>query len=287
MKIEKRRVIALLLLFVICSPFALTLREVGKPITQPPTTPDVIFSPYAYEHQNAFFQRGDEQACILEDYIRDIESGEKISLYPYSYFNTFCTLPMGKEESGNVQNGNVSYDFRILNNSLEILSINFYSNKNWCILYQENGYLYEKHTGSGWRFDGENMICELPQEVSFFDPISISGINGCGIVLLSSDDPGLEADIQVYIPTNNGWTMARFVMPDGTETNYIQGYVRRREDQSIRYSTNPSVGTMELCIENQEGHYELYQVSYSENDTLLLTTDGAEIAYESILNWKY
>ena len=287
MKIEKRRGIALLLLFVICFPFALTLREVGKPITQPPTTPDVIFSPYAYEHQNVYFQRGDEQACILEDYIRDIESGEKVSLYPYSYFNTFCALPMNKEESGNLQNGKVSYEFRIFNNSLEILSINFYSNKNWCTLYQENGYLYEKPVGSGRRSDGENMICELPQEVSFFDPISISGISGCGVVLLSSDDPGLEANIQVYISTNAGWTKAKFIMPDGTETNCIRGYVRRREDQSTRYSTNPLVGTMELCIENQEGHYELYQASYSENDILLLTTEGAEIAHESILNWKY
>lgn len=287
MKTKKRRGIALLLLFVICFPFVLTVREAGKSIMQPPTTPDVIFSPYVYEHQYENFQRGDEQACILIDYIRDIESGEKISLYPYSNFNTFCTLPMAKEESGNLKNGYVNYEFRISNNSLEILSINFYSNEKLYTLYQEDGCLYEKHVGSGWWSDGENVICELSEKFCFFDPINILGLKGCGVVLLSSDDPGLESDIQVYIPTNKGWSMAKFVMPEGTETNCIRGYVRRREDQSTRYSTDPSAGAMELCIENQEGYYELYQVTYSENDILLLTTDGTEIAHESILNWKY
>ena len=257
-------------------------------LLQPLPTPEVIFSPYIHERQYDEFQRGNEQANIMVDYIRDFEGKIAVSLYPYSHYNADCTLPMSTEEAGYYKIRNVSYKFQLSDNRFQILSVEFFSDRHWRRLFEEDGTLYEQRIDSSWPFNGKSKICDLPSEFSFYDPISISGLGGCGIIVLSSNDPGVEAEIIIYVPTEKGWSQTQFVLPNGSKMECVKGYIRRQEDHSAPNSTNATVGKIELCLKSQNAEsYEVYQVTYSEGNLILASDNSTQITDDILLNWKY
>lgn len=287
---KAKRFFVLLLLGLFTLPYFLLMWKTAQTMTQPAPTVYAISSPYAQEHRYEEFLRNGMEARILVDIIRDVDREINVSLYPYSHFNAFCELPMSIEGAGYYRigtGGKVGYEFYLSENYFHITSIEFLANQAYRRLLEEDGILYEQRINGSWPFNGKTVICELPSEVGFYDPISISGLHGCGIVLFSSEDPGLESDIQVYVPAKKGWTLAKFVTPDGIETEQIRGYVRRQEEPSDRHLTSSLIGTMELCMANQEGQYELYQVAYLD-DTLVLTVNSdISVTDDDLLNWAY
>lgn len=288
MKTKTRKFLALLLLGLISLPLIFSAWGSIHTLLQPLPTPEVIFSPYIQESHCDEFQRGDELANIVVDYIRDSEGKIRVSLYPYSHCNANCKLPMTIEETGYYQIRNVGYKFQISDHRFQILSIKFFSDRHWQRLFEEDGTLYAQRTDSSWPFNRKSMICDLSSEFGFYDPIAISGLDGCGIIVLSSDDPGVETEIIAYVPTKKGWSQTQFVLPNGSKMEYVKGYVRRQEDHSTRYSTSVTVGKMELCLKSQEDEsYEIYQVVYSEGVLILTPNNSIEITDDILLNWKY
>lgn len=285
---KSKRLLAVLLLALFSLPFLFSAWNTVQVLTRPRPTPDVIFSPYVQEGQYEKIQRGGQQVDIPGDSIRNIESGVRASFYPYSHYNVCCTLPMTVEETVGYQIRRVNYEFQFSENRLQISSIEFYVDEHWRRLFEENGKIYEQRTDSSWPFNGKTEICDLSPEVGFYDPIDISGLGGCGVILLSSEDPGVMTEIRVYVPTSKGWAQAQFLLPDGSRAECIEGYVRRWEDYSARGSANKMVGKMELCLKNGDtGLYELHQVTYSEGVLALAPDNSVEITDDSLLHWNY
>lgn len=248
---------------------------------------EAILSPYVYEHQYDEYLREGKQVSVFVDYIRNAETGEKASLYPYTHFNADCVLPMTTDELGCFMIRNVRYQYFLGNGRFEIVATEFYSNEHWRTLYVENGKIYERCLDKHWPFNGRTEICELQTPTMFYDPISISGLDGCGVLLFSGDDPGIESDFSVFIHTKKGWQKAKFLMPSGDEEEYLQGYVRRRVDDTAHDSTSRDVGTMEVCTKNQDGEYSIYRVIYN-GPTLALEADAdGVVSSEDLLCWTY
>ena len=288
MKHKTIRLISWIFLILFIFPCFLMLWRTVQNAIFPPKEPYIIDSPYYYEARYDEIQRESSTANIWIGYLCNTENGIKTSLYPYSHYNGIYTLPKSPQDSGLFCIKSIEYQWQFVDMNFEINSINFFSNQHWRTLYEENGKLYEQTTDSRWPFNRQTLICELLPEFGFYDPIVISGLDGCGILVLSSKDPGLEADIFVYIPSKGEWSKAAFLMPDGTKLEHAHGFVRRHVDLfSSSYVDNSAIGNMELCIKNKAGDYEICQVPYSDGVLTLTPNTDIEVSDEVWLNWTY
>jgi len=284
---KSKRFFAFLLLVLISLPLLFSTVITVQTLTQPAPSPYIISSPYTLKRQYYEVQRADKQGRILVDYICNDEGEFNGYLYPYSHFNAECSLPLSVDGFGHYKIGAVNYIFQIYENEFQVSSIEFFSNKHWRNLLEKNGTLYEQRIDSSWPFNRKAVICDLPSESCFYDPIAISGLGGCGILLLSANDPGVETDIVVYVPTKSGWRQAQFLLPDGSETEQVFGFVRRKEDSTASDGDKAIVGKMEVCMKNQDGHYEVCHVAYT-NDILILTPDSdVKPANDFWVDWQY
>lgn len=213
------------------------------------------------------------------DCLREKETGREWSLYPYAHYNGTCRLPMKMGEPLEYSLNMVRYTFLVDKDALTVTSIELYDQNHWDRLYEEDGKLYTERTDRSWPFRRKRLVCELSEETGFYAPIRLAGLGGCGILTLSVEDPGDEGEITVYVPTERGWEKATFVLPDGTETEGIHGYVHRRRDADvIGYSADEATGRMELWLTDGEGGYESYDV-FSSGTELVLSPgagDGLE-----------
>jgi len=281
---KNKKLVSWVLIFLLVLQLFLFLWGTFKLINISMSHPPMEFSPYGYVCRNGEVSRGGRLVDILVGYIADSDSGVKYSFYPYSHYNAdVILLPVDKDDSGLFKIGIVRYQFRLVEDALKITATEFYSREHWRELYEKNGSLYERRVDGVWPFDGRRMICPLSSEVGFYDPIRITGL-GCGLLLLSAEDPGFESDIQVYVPTRTGWEKAKAVLPDGTELDTLTGYVRRMTDRSSRYAPG---GYMELCMKDQDGQYLLYHVTYSDGSLLLTPDPTTEVTAEDLLCWAY
>lgn len=210
------------------------------------------------------------------DRLRNEETGEEWSLYPYAHWNGECRLPMGEGEPLEYNMNMVRYVFRIEGGALAVDQIEFYTQEHWLRLYEKDGGLYAEQRDRSWPFSQRRLVCELSPETGFYAPVKLAGLGGCGIVTLSAEDPGEEGEIRVYVPTEKGWERALFVLADGAETETFSGYVcRRRDGETLGYSIEPATGQMELGMA-REGGYDVYQVAYSEGKLFLTPGEGRE-----------
>lgn len=246
--------------------------------------PEAKLAPYSYKYLYDEFRKGNKQNAA---FIQNPETRQEISLYPYTHVNAECQLPLTKDEPVCYQLRNVRYRFQIIEDTFQVLSVEFYSQEHWRKLYEQDGKLYEEQLDGHWPFHRRNLVAELSERDGFYDPIPILRSGGCGVLLLSSDDPGVGSDIRVYIPTKKGWEQASFLMPEGTQQDHLQGYVHRREDHSARDAVNGEIGTMEVCTKNQDDVYILYQVVYSDGLLRLEDSEQGTVSAENLLNWTY
>ncbi len=257
-----------------------------RALLQGPQEPIYISSPYVYEYQYDDFNRDGQRVSLLVGHLRDLEEGQSTSFYPYTHLNADCRVPLFRGESGTYTVRNILYEFQVVEGKFCVLSTQFYASKHWRELFEEDGTVYERRLDGHWPFQGRSTVLELPEGASFYDPIAIPGLGGCGILLLSTDDPGNESDIRVYIRTDKGWCQAKFSMPDGTQRDFLQGYVRRQEDITAESPISSTIGNMEVCVKNQSGRYALYNVVYSDG-MLALEETQAEVTAEDLRGWMY
>ncbi len=281
-----KKCIALFLLLLMVTALALAAWTSIRAWTRGSESPLVIASPYVYKFQYEELDRGDEQVRVLVGCIQDMEMKKSASLYPYGHLNAVCRIPPVREGTGSYTFRNVQYEFQVVEDTFQITATRFYAAERWRELSEEGGTVYEKQVNGHWPFQGRSEIVELPEESGFYDPIAIPGLGGCGLLLLSSDDPGVEADISVYISTDEGWSQAEFRMPDGTRQALLRGYVRRQADPTVMGSVSKIAGNMEVCVKNQSGRHALYNVVYSEG-MLALEETQAEVTAENLRGWMY
>lgn len=287
MKPKTKRIFAWTLLTLALLPLVVVASGTVFRIIKSTQEPGAILAPYTYSANYDKVQRGDQLAHIWVGYIDDWDNDLSVSLYPYSHFNAECTFPVAKEEIGYYKIRQVRYEYQFVEDGFLLSPAEFYMDDHWRELYEEDGKLYERRVDSFWLFNRRKMVCDLSPEIGFYDPISITGLNGCGIILLSEEDPGFESDILVYVQSHSDWEKARFLLPDGTEAEHIQGFVRRYADLSARYAVNSAIGKMELCIRNQDGDYEICQVTYSDGVLVVTPSHDIEVTDDVILNWTY
>lgn len=276
-----KRTISVLLLFSMAIPLILLIWFSIQVSIPHERISDGVVSPYVYGYQYDEFRHGNKQAV---GYIRDCETSQVMSLYPYVHVNADCQVPLVKGDLGCYKIRNVQYRFQLTEKSFQVISTEFYTKQHWRKLYEQDGKIYEECLDKHWPFYCRNTVLELQEEDGFYDPISISGLGGCGVLLLSSDDPGIESNICVYILTKKGWEKTAFLMPDGTEQDYLFGYVRRWGDHS---TSNGIIGNMEVCVKEQGNRYMIYQVTYSEGILILEASNSVEATSEDLLTWMY
>jgi len=224
-------------------------------------------------------RRNGQQVSVFSAHVRDTDSGVTCSLYPYAHWNADIDLPEDRGWVGCLSVSLVRYRFQLVEDTLQITATEFFSGEDWWELFEENGSLYERRVDGIWPFDGRRLICPLSAGVGFYDPVRIDTLE-CGLLLLSSEDPGFESEIRVYVPTMTGWKQAKWLLPDGTEADSLTGYARREIDQ-------PSTGYLELCVKDQDGQYLLCHVDRSDG-TLVLTPDPTvEVTADDLLSWAY
>lgn len=284
MKTKGRRVFAAILLLLFTLPLFFTLWNVIQKLTDT-SEPTFIWSPYSGWDQYDEVLRNNQTVNLWQNHIYDSERDVRMSFYPYSHINAEYGLPASREGSAYFRLRKVRYKFQVIDDQLQILSTEFFSDKHWRTLYEKEGTLYEKPNDTHWPFTATHMVCEVPLECGFYDPIAISGLDGCGIILLSSDDPGLETDITLYLFNGRTWDKVNFELADGTSSDCLRGYVRRKTDSNN--TSNSKIGTMEICIKNKNDIYILYQVSYSDNAIVLIPDIDTKISTDDLLNWAY
>lgn len=282
-----RRLFRYLIILLLVMTFAINLLPIIQLLRKENKTVVALDPPYSISYKLDETHEGRFEQAFFCDEGAPLE----ISLFPYAHYNALGDLPLYRGDKLRYRLGKVRYTFQTSasNDPDEVLlsapSIEFKMDKDWHTLYQEDGKLFEEKTGKYWPFNGRKMICKLPLEPVFYDPIAIAGLDGCAILVLSPADPMEEADITVYLPTKKGWETARFIMPDGTQIDQFKGYVCRHVDPTASYSTDPAMGQMELCQSTDDGSVTYYQVSCS-NESLVLSP--MDINTKDILvNWRY
>lgn len=255
---KAKRSLALLLAALLALGLLVPLWGGVRRLSEARQGPQVVFSPYSLSGL---------------DCLKNEETGEEWSLFPYAHRNGTCELPMEVGEPLKYSINMVRYLFRVESETLEVERIELYAQDHWHRLYQEDGCLYTQRADGLWPFLGRRKVCVLSEEAGFYAPIKLAGLEGCGVFLTSAEDPGNQGEITVYTPTGKGWKQATFVLPDGTETTSISGSVRRhRDEETLGYSIAPTTGQMELRLAGEEG---IYQVNYTEGKLLLLPEEGA------------
>ena len=209
------------------------------------------------------------------DCLRENGTGREWSLYPYAHYNGTCRLPMQAGDPLEYSMNMVRYTFLINEDALTVASVELYTQNNWNRLYEKDGKLYTERTDRSWPFRRKRLVCALSEEIGFYAPIRLAGLEGCGVLTLSVEDPGDEGEITVYVPMERGWEKAAFVLPDGTETERINGCVHRRRDTDVMgYSADKATGQLELWLADGENGFERYDVLYSKGELILSSGIG-------------
>lgn len=211
--------IAWLLLIILIFPVGYALWN----ILFPGSGPDIVMGPLVY----------------TGGMIEDTRTGVRYDPSPWVHPNgelRFYREPIIHSLAG------VTYEFYV--DDIQHPVMKFVAGDNEYQVYDHDGNIVSKRLSGWWPFGRTAVVCPLPGSPCFYTPIKVSGLGGCGILMIEPGPDQPDASVTLWTAQENQWSQTPF-RKDGEILWTVKGNARRH--------TNWHAGTDHTAGRRQAG----------------------------------